>query len=121
MIKRDFDGFLKIYTKNNGAYYKSCEEFGITRKTIDAWRKESPEFQEALDNIDKLINEKVEKSLLEEALEGTNVVAKIFWLKNNWRDKYGDHVEHEVTPSKLWFQPKDAIEGEIVEPKQLEE
>jgi hypothetical protein len=121
-IKRDYAKFLELYYKNNAAYYTTCEEMGIRRSTIDTWRKENPEFEKDIQEVNRLIAEKVEKTMVDSALDPKGApVLKIFYLKNNWRDKYGERVEHNVTPSALWFENKKIIEGEIVEPKQLKE
>jgi transposase-like protein len=95
--------------------------FGVTKETLNQWRKEYPEFSDAIKYNKNQADSKVVKSLYQRANgyeyqekrviqnpDGTtrkevtvkqvppDVTAQIFWLKNRqpaqWRDK--QHIEH---------------------------
>lgn len=99
----------------------TCREFGLAVDTVEDWRKTDVEFETALQEARSHLNEQVEGGLVEQALKPDGPpVSKIFYLKNNWKEKYGEHYEVEVAPSQLWFQRPAVIDGEVVDRKQLE-
>jgi transposase-like protein len=94
-----------------------CEKLGIGSATLTKWKREYPEFMEALRKGREVIDREVENALLRNALgyeyteetvtnkgdvvsiqkyQHPNTTAQIFWLKNRkpqeWRDK--QQVEH---------------------------
>lgn len=79
---------------------KACARFGATAEEIASylgistscfysWQLEHQELQEALKRDANASDERVEKSLYQQALAG-NVVACIFWLKNRRKDRWRD-------------------------------
>lgn len=62
---------------------------GVSVFTLDKWKRNYSQIRQALKRGRSEINYIVENALLKKALEG-NVTAMIFFLKNNWRDKYND-------------------------------
>lgn len=103
-----------------GAIDKDLAEFfDTTEQTINAWKKEYPEFLEAIKTAKEELDQKVERSLFQRATgyehpavkimqyEGTPVkvdyteryppdtVAGIFWLKNRQPDRWRDKIDHE--------------------------
>ena len=75
-----------------------AESFSVTEKTINAWKKDYPEFCKSVKEAKDYADSNVVNSLYQQALSG-NVTAQIFWLKNRqkeqWRDKH--EVEHTGT------------------------
>jgi len=121
--QRDYAGFLEAYVKNNGAYTTTCKELKIMRSTVDGWRKENPDFEADLQEVNRLISEKVESTLLDSALDPKGApVSKIFYLKNNWREKYGERREPDNKTINLWFEkPKELPEAKIIEGEVVDE
>jgi len=118
------DEFLRTYESLNARLITTCRALKIAPNTIRNWRKQVVfskdgveivnEFAKAMTEIEELIAENVEGSLIDNALDPHGApVSKIFYLKNNMREKYGENNVLEVTPSKLWFENKEI--------KQLEE
>ncbi|MCZ3621879.1 helix-turn-helix transcriptional regulator [Lactobacillus mulieris] len=62
---------------------------GISQDTIYRWIKDFPEFSEAIKTGKRQANAIIENRLFQKAASG-NMTAIIFYLKNNWRDKYND-------------------------------
>lgn len=76
--------------KRNGLTDKQiAHNIGISVKTLDRWKHDFKEIRGALKSGREEINFIVENALLKKALSG-NVTAMIFFLKNNWRNKYND-------------------------------
>jgi len=72
--------------------------FNISTSTFYNWKKEYPEFLEAIKDGKENADAKVAKSLYQTALSG-NTTAQIFWLKNrrtrDWRDKQDIDVKSD--------------------------
>lgn len=66
-----------------------ANNIGIRRETLWDWQKKHPNIANALKRGKEDVNFAVENALLRKALSG-NTTAMIFFLKNNWRDKYND-------------------------------
>jgi len=64
---------------------------GVSPRTLERWKKSHSQICRALKKGKEEANYAVENVLLKKALKGDNT-AMIFWLKNNYRDKYGDNV-----------------------------
>lgn len=79
-----------------------CKALGISRWTIQRWRKREPEWAAKEEAIKNIRLEAVEDSLFAQALDG-NTTACIFWLKNRAPEKWRDvqRLEHDVEPVSL--------------------
>ena len=76
--------------KRNGLTDKQiAENMGISVYTLDKWKKRFVQIRQALKIGHESANYAVERKLFQKAMKG-NTTAMIFWLKNNWRDKYND-------------------------------
>lgn len=83
--------------KRNGLTNEEISKnIGINAKTLWAWQRKErdlPRGQRPISNALKIgrqqANFVIENKLFERARQG-NTTAMIFWLKNNWRDKYND-------------------------------
>lgn len=125
MNRRDTPEFLQEFTKkyaeNKCRFTMTCNHMGVSYSVAREWRLTHPEWDAELSNEERLLAEQIEGGLVNEALkDGGNIVAKIFYLKNNWQEKYGERQVLEVQPGQLWFEQKPAlpvIEGELGDTK----
>ena len=92
--------------KRNGLTNKQiAENIGISERTFYLWMKKSKVISQTVLFGKQHAKFIVENALFEKARNG-NTTAMIFWLKNNWRDKYSDTIK---TPEEL-AQIKEQIE-----------
>lgn len=88
-----------------------AKNIGIRRETLWDWQKKYPNIANALKRGKEEVNFAVENALLKKALSG-NTTAMIFFLKNNWRDKYNDSQlskeERELVLAKIRSTKADA-------------
>lgn len=66
-----------------------ADNIGINVRTLDKWKVKYGQIGQALKRGKEHSNYAVENALLRKAMDG-NTTAMIFWLKNNYRDKYFD-------------------------------
>lgn len=95
---REPDKLLLIYGwKRNGLTNEEiAKNIGISRKTLQEWAVRFGDIGDALKKGKEYTNFAVESKLLSKAMSG-NLTAIIFWLKNNWREKYNDK---QLTPEE---------------------
>lgn len=93
-----------------------AHNIGIRRETLYDWIKKYPNISNALKMGKEQSNFIVENALFQKAVKG-HVTAQIFWLKNNWRDKYNDSqlsveerelLKHRIKDSELDTKIKEA-------------
>lgn len=78
--------------KRNGLTDKQiAENMGISVNTLNKWKQRFVQIRQALKIGHESANYAVERKLFQKAMNG-NTTAMIFWLKNNWRDKYNDNT-----------------------------
>lgn len=83
--------------KRNGLTDKQiAENMGISVNTLDKWKRRFVQIRQALKIGHESANYAVERKLFQKAMNG-NTTAMIFWLKNNWHDKYNDS---ELSPEE---------------------
>lgn len=83
--------------KRNGLTDKQIAgNMGISVNTLDKWKQRFVQIRQALKIGHESANYAVERKLFQKAMNG-NTTAMIFWLKNNWRDKYNDS---ELSPEE---------------------
>lgn len=83
--------------KRNGLTDKQIAgNMGISVNTLDKWKQRFVQIRQALKIGHESANYAVERELFQKAMKG-NTTAMIFWLKNNWRDKYNDS---ELSPEE---------------------
>ena len=66
-----------------------AHNMGIAPRTLAYWKRDHMQILQALKVGREQANFIVERELFSKAVKG-NTTAMIFWLKNNWRDKYND-------------------------------
>lgn len=72
--------FLEAYEDSKAMTTTSCERAGISRVTLEKWRKDDPDFDEAINVIKEKTREYVEGQLMTLINRGTPS-AIYFWLK----------------------------------------
>ena len=97
--------------KRNGLTDKQIAgNMGISVNTLDKWKQRFVQIRQALKIGHESANYAVERKLFQKAVNG-NTTAMIFWLKNNWRDKYNDS-ELSAEERKLIVQRGKKLEAE---------
>lgn len=81
--------------REHGTVRSAAESAHVDRRMVYSWREEDPEFRAAWDAAKEDANDKVKNSLFNMATSEKNVVASIFWLKNNCAD-YRDRITIDV-------------------------
>lgn len=66
-----------------------AKNMGVSPRTLAYWKNDHLQILQALKVGKESANLIVERELFRKAAKG-NTTAMIFWLKNNWRDKYND-------------------------------
>lgn len=87
---------LEGWKRNGLTDEEIAHNIGVRRETLWDWQKRFPNIANALKRGREDVNFIVENALLKKALGG-NTTAIIFYLKNNWRDKYNDS---ELSPEE---------------------
>ena len=73
-----------------------AQKIGIAPRTLENWKKQHVQIMQCLKMGKEQANFIIENELFKKAKSG-NVTAMIFYLKNNWRDKYNDS---ELSPEE---------------------
>ena len=68
-----------------------AQKINVTSRTFEMWKAKFPEIRNAIKGGKEVANFIIENKLFEKAKSG-NVTAMIFYLKNNYREKYTDDV-----------------------------
>lgn len=87
---------LQGWKRNGLTDEQIAKNIGINVRTLDKWKAKYGRIRQALKIGHEQANFAVEGKLLQKAMSG-NTTAMIFWLKNNWRDKYNDS---ELSPEE---------------------
>lgn len=91
-----------------------AKKIGINPRTLEKWKAQHGQIRQALKRGKEGANYIIENALFNKALQG-NTTAMIFWLKNNYREKYTDDV---TDPSLRKAQIRKAnAEADIAEAK----
>ena len=72
-----------------------ADKIGIAHRTFERWKKEHSQIRQAIKGGKEVATFIIENELFKKAKSG-NVVAMIFWLKNNYREKYSDNPKTEL-------------------------
>ena len=74
-----------------------AEKIGITPRKLERWKSKYSQIRQVLKVGKEQANFIIENELFKKAKNG-NVTAMIFYLKNNWREKYNDS---QLSPDEL--------------------
>lgn len=88
-LSKDKLVLLQGWKRNGLTDVQIAHNMGISINTLNKWKREHGQIGQALKVGREEVNMIVENALLKKALSG-NTTAMIFFLKNNWRDKYND-------------------------------
>ena len=87
---------LQGWKRNGLTDEQIAHNIGVTPRTLENWKNKYVQIFRALKVGKEQANFAVEGKLFQRAMSG-NTTAMIFWLKNNWRDKYNDS---ELSPEE---------------------
>lgn len=87
---------LQGWKRNGLTDEQIAHNMGIVPRTLERWKKDHSQICRALKVGHEQANFIIEGELFKKAMHG-NTTAMIFWLKNNWRDKYNDS---ELSPEE---------------------
>lgn len=94
---------LQGWKRNGLTDEQIAHNVGINVRTLDKWKAKYGQIRRALKVGHEQANYIIEGELFKKARNG-NTTAMIFWLKNNWRDKYNDSAlspeEREMTKAR---------------------
>lgn len=88
---------LQGWKRNGLTDEQIARNIGINVRTLDKWKSKYGQIRQSLKIGREQANFIVEGELFKKAIKG-NTTAMIFWLKNNWRDKYNDS---QLSPDEL--------------------
>jgi len=72
-----------------------ADKIGIAHRTFERWKAEHGQIRQAIKGGKEVANFVIENELYNKAKSG-NVTAMIFWLKNNYREKYADNPKTDL-------------------------
>lgn len=102
---------LQGWKRNGLTDEQIAHNIGISVSTLDKWKRRFVQIRQALKIGHENANLIVERELFQAAIKG-NTTAMIFWLKNNWRDKYNDS-QLSKEERKLAVARMDKINAEV--------
>ena len=95
-LEEDNLTLLQGWKRNGLTDEQIAHNMGISVHTLGHWKCQHKQIRQALKVGREVSNFIVERELFQKAING-NTTAMIFWLKNNWRDKYNDS---ELSPEE---------------------
>lgn len=95
-LEPDKLSLLEGWKRNGLTDAQIANNMGISLSTLDKWKRRYVQIRQSLKVGHEAANLIVERELFQKAVKG-NTTAMIFWLKNNWRDKYNDS---ELSPEE---------------------
>ena len=88
---------LQGWKRNGLTDEQIAEKIGIAPRTLERWKSKYSQIRQVLKVGKEQANFIIENELFKKAKNG-NVTAMIFYLKNNWRNKYNDS---QLSPDEL--------------------
>ena len=95
-LEEDNLALLQGWKRNGLTDEQIAHNMGISVHTLNHWKQKYKQIRQSLKVGRETANFIVERELFQKAING-NTTAMIFWLKNNWRDKYNDS---ELSPEE---------------------
>lgn len=94
-----------------------ADKIGIAHRTFERWKAEHSQIRQAIKGGKEVANFVIENGLYKKAKSG-NVTAMIFWLKNNYPEKYSDSQKTKTDEELSQAQVERAkIETKIAQAK----
>lgn len=81
---------LQGWKRNGLTDEQIAQKIGVVARTLERWKASHSQIRRALKIGKTKADFAVENKLFQKAMTG-NIAAIIFWLKNNWHEKYSDH------------------------------
>ena len=82
--------FLEALKECKGLIYLACSAANVGRTTVFIWRKDDPDFDEAIKQVQEMVIDVVEHKLLSKIDDGDTDAIK-FFLRSRGKDRgYGD-------------------------------
>lgn len=95
---------LQGWKRNGLTDTEIANNMGVSIRTFYNYREKYPKIKQATSVGKQQANFYIENKLFKKAADG-NMTAIIFWLKNNWREKYSDTqrtaLEEELTKAQI--------------------
>lgn len=103
-LKKENLLLLRGWKMNGLTDEQIAANIGVNVRTLGKWKEKYGQIGQALKRGKEHANYAVENELLKKALSG-NTTAIIFWLKNNYREKYSDSqktpLEEQLTQQQI--------------------
>lgn len=90
--------FLSVYSLG-GSITKACEVAGLCVTTVSRWRRESEDFDDAMDMSKEIGIQRLEDWALERAMDMVNPSDRLveFLLKAHRPERYRERVDHRIS------------------------
>lgn len=98
--------FLEALKECKGLIYLACSTVNVGRTTVFRWRKDDPDFDEAIKQVQEMVIDVVEHKLLSKIDDGDTDAIK-FFLRSRAKDRgYGDdkNANTNNTPQQIVIQ-----------------
>lgn len=93
----DIDKILTAYEKKGGNLSATATALGTSRQSLYTWRKEFPELEDRMKDIDESLIDFSESKLME-AIQDGNLTAIIFHLKTKGKSRgYIERMENNIS------------------------
>jgi cytoplasmic iron level regulating protein YaaA (DUF328/UPF0246 family) len=96
--KKKKEQFLEVLKSNGNNISKACDAIGINRGTYYFWKESDKEFAQMCADMDEVIIDLVESSLMKRIKDG-DTTATIFFLKT--KGKHRGYVEKTQVEGRL--------------------
>lgn len=94
-LEKDNLLLLQGWKRNGLTDEEIANNIGVAPRTLERWKAKFSQICRVLKIGKEKANFAVENKLFEKAMKG-NTAAMIFFLKNNWRDKYSEHPKTDA-------------------------
>lgn len=88
-LKEDSLLLLQGWKRDGLTDEQIAQKIGVAPRTLERWKSSHSQISRALKIGKTKANFAVENKLFQKAMTG-NIAAIIFWLKNNWHEKYSE-------------------------------
>ena len=93
--------YLELFESSGGLICRTAYELGMNDDTVRKHIKIDPEFAKRIQLAKQRANEKVEGVLYARALDPRGSFDRAVWLRNNFREKYGEQQQSNSQPIQI--------------------